>query len=79
MYTQNTIEANTKGCIPLFPRKMTSEWLLANTPDQTESLLHSLQNTALNIGQYVNADKAVFTRLKREGIMFTFGSIAEIS
>ena len=31
--------------------------LLANTPSQVESLLHSLEKTAGGIGLYVNADK----------------------
>ena len=34
--------------------------LLANTPAQAESLLHSLEQTASGIGLYVNSDKTEF-------------------
>ena len=31
--------------------------LIANTPAQAECLMHSLEQTAKNIGLYVNSDK----------------------
>ena len=34
--------------------------LLANTPAQVESLLHSLERAAAGIGLYVNADKTEY-------------------
>ena len=34
--------------------------LLANTPPQPESLLHSLEQTASGIGLHLNADKTVY-------------------
>ena len=38
--------------------------LLANTPAQTKSLLHSLQQAAGGIGLYVNANKTEFMYFK---------------
>ena len=34
--------------------------LLANTPAQTESLLHSLERAAGGIGFYINVDKTEY-------------------
>ena len=34
--------------------------ILANTPDQAETLLHSLERAAASIGLYVNAHKTEF-------------------
>ena len=40
--------------------------LLANTPTQAESLLHSLEQTAGSIGFYVNANKTEYICFNRE-------------
>ena len=42
--------------------------LLANTPAQTESLLHSLERTAGGIGLHVNADKTEYMCNQRVNI-----------
>ena len=41
--------------------------LLANTPTQAESLLHSLEQAAAGIGLNVNANKTEFMSFKGEG------------
>ena len=41
--------------------------VLANTPTQAESLMHSLERTAGGIGLYVNADKTKFMRFNQRG------------
>ena len=43
--------------------------LLANTPDQAESLLHNLEQAAGSIGLHINANKTEFTCFKQEGTM----------
>ena len=49
--------------------------LLANTPTQTESLLHSLEQTAGSIGLHVNADKTEYMCFnQREDISTLNGS-----
>ena len=45
--------------------------LLANTPAQAESLLHSLEKAAKNVGLYVNSDKTEFICFKKKGGMST--------
>ena len=37
--------------------------LLANTPTQANSLLHSLEQVAGGIGLYINADKMAYERV----------------
>ena len=41
--------------------------LLANTPGQSQSLLHSLEWTAVDIGFHVNVDKTKFMWFKQRG------------
>ena len=45
--------------------------LLANTPTQDESLLHSLERTAGDIGLHVNADKTEYMRFNQRCDIFT--------
>ena len=45
--------------------------LLANTPTQTETLLHSLKWAAAAIGLHVNADKMEYTHFNQRGNIFT--------
>ena len=45
--------------------------LLADTPAQAESLLHSLEEAAKNIGLYVNSDKTEFMNFKKRGDIST--------
>ena len=45
--------------------------LLANTPAQAESLLHSLELAAGDIGLYVNTNKTEFMCFDREGTIST--------
>ena len=45
--------------------------LLANTPTQAESLLHSLEQAAGGIGLHVNTDKMEYMCFNQEGIIFT--------
>ncbi len=45
--------------------------LLANTPNQAETLLHSLEQVAAGIGLHVNADKAEHMCYNQTGDMFT--------
>ena len=45
--------------------------LLANTPDQTKSLLHSLKQAAGGIGLNLNANKTEFMCFKQEGAIST--------
>ena len=44
--------------------------LLANTPAQTETLLHSLERAAAGIGLHVNADKTEFMCFNQRGDIF---------
>ena len=41
--------------------------ILANTPDQAEKLLHSLERTAAGIGLYVNAHKTEYMCYNQTG------------
>ena len=45
--------------------------LLANTPAQAETLLHSLERTAASIGLHVNAHKTEYMRFKQRGNIST--------
>ena len=45
--------------------------LLADTPAQAESQLHSLEKAAKNIGLYVNSDKTEFICFKKKGVIST--------
>ena len=45
--------------------------LLANTPTQAETLLHSPERTAAGIGFHVNAHKTEYTCFKQRGDIFT--------
>ena len=40
--------------------------LLANTPTQAKSLLHSLKQAAGGIGLHINVDKIEYTLIKKE-------------
>ena len=54
--------------------------LLANTPIQAESLLHSLEQTAGGIGFHVNADKTEYMSSNQKGDIFTLvgGSLKSV-
>ena len=45
--------------------------ILANTPDQAETLLHSLERAAANIGLYVNAHKTEYMCYNQTGDIST--------
>ena len=45
--------------------------ILANTPDQAETLLHSLERAAASIGLYVNAHKTEYMCYKQTGDIST--------
>ena len=45
--------------------------ILANTPDQAETLLHSLERAAANIGLYVNAHKTEYICYNQTGDIST--------
>ena len=45
--------------------------LLANTPTQAESLLHSLEQAAGGIGLQMNVDKTEYMSFNQEGCIFT--------
>ena len=45
--------------------------LLANTPSQTETLLHSLEQAAGDIGLHVNADKMEYMCFNQRGDIST--------
>ena len=45
--------------------------LLANTPTQTKSLLHSVEQATRSISLYVNLDKTEFMPFKEDGIVTT--------
>ena len=45
--------------------------LLANTPAQVESLLHSLERTAASIGLHINADKTEYMCFNQTGNIST--------
>ena len=45
--------------------------LLANTPKQVESLLHSLEQVAGGIGLHVNADKTEYMCFNQKGDIST--------
>ena len=45
--------------------------ILANTPDQAETLLHSLERAATGIGLYVNAHKTEYMRYNQTGDIST--------
>ena len=49
--------------------------ILANTPDQAETLLHSLERTAENIGLYVDAHKTEYMRYNQTGDISTLEGI----
>ena len=55
--TQTIMDADYAGDIPL----------LANTPTQAESLLHSLEQAAGSIGLHVNANKTEYMCLNQKG------------
>ena len=48
--------------------------LLADTPAQTESLLHSLERAAGGIGLHVNTDKTEYIYFNQRGDIFTLKS-----
>ena len=48
--------------------------LLANTPTQAESLLHSLERAAASIGLHVNADKTEYMCFNQRGDISTLKS-----
>ena len=45
--------------------------ILANTPAQTESQLHGLEQTTESIGFHVNVNKPEYVRFKQEGTIST--------
>ena len=45
--------------------------ILANTPNQAETLLHSLERAAAGIGLHVNADKTEFMCFNQKGDIST--------
>ena len=45
--------------------------LLANTPAQAETLVHSLERAAAGIGLHVNADKTEYMRFNQRGDIST--------
>ena len=45
--------------------------ILANTPDQAETLLHSLERAAASIGLYVNAHKTEYMCYNQTGAIST--------
>ena len=45
--------------------------ILANTPDQAETLLHSFERAAANIGLYVNAHKTEYMCYNQTGDIST--------
>ena len=45
--------------------------ILANTPDQAETLLHSLERAAAGIGLYVNAHKTEYMCYNQTGVIST--------
>ena len=45
--------------------------LLANTPTQAKTLLHSLEQAAAGIGLHVNADKIEYTCFNQRGDIST--------
>ena len=45
--------------------------ILANTPDQAETLLHSLERAAASIGLYVNAHKTEYMCYNQTGDIST--------
>ena len=49
--------------------------ILANTPDQAETLLHSLERAAANIGLYVNAHKTEYMCYNQTGDISTLEGI----
>ena len=48
--------------------------LLANTPAQAESLLHSLKRAAVGIGLHINADKTEYMCFNQRGDISTLNS-----
>ena len=50
--------------------------LLANTPAQTKTLLHSLEQTAADIGLHVNADKTEYMCFNQRGVISTLNGIS---
>ena len=50
--------------------------LLANTPAQTETQLHSLERAAAGIGLYVNADKTEYMCFNQIGDLSTLNDIS---
>ena len=53
--------------------------LLRNIPDQTESLLHSLEQTAGGISHYVNANQTEYMCFKEKGAISTKWQASKIS
>ena len=49
--------------------------LLANTPAQAETLLHSLERAAGGIGLYLNADKTEYTCFDQRGDISTLKGV----
>ena len=49
----------------------TDQALLANTPAETESLPHSLEQAAGDVGLHVNENKTEFMHFKQKGAMST--------
>ena len=49
--------------------------LLANTPNQTETLLHSLERAAASIGLHVNAHKTEYMCYNQTGDITTLASL----
>ena len=48
--------------------------LLANTPAQTEFLLHSLEQTASGISLYMNSNKTEFICFNKDSVVFSLNS-----
>ena len=53
--------------------------LLTNTPDQVETLLHSLEWAAIGIGLHVNSQKTEYMCFNQRGNIFTLNDISETS
>ena len=59
------------GSVPLYADYADDIAILANTPDQAETLLHSLEQTAAGIGLYVNAHKTEYMCYNQTGDIST--------
>ena len=54
-----------------YPAKTMNDAIPANTPNQAETLLHSLERAALSIGLHVNAHKTEYTCFNQTGDIST--------